>query len=149
MKNKNALLIFIFGFVVLFVGTWEETGITGKDEFWVTMRTPMEMIEQHSYWTLRLNDEVRLQKPPLVYWMMTGFYQLFGIHFWSARLVGVLSGAGMAAVTSKFYRRLFGRHHLAGHRRRGGGRSPGHAGHAIGFLLPAFRLFSIGGLAGP
>ena len=109
MKNKNALLIFIFGFVVLFVGTWEETGITGKDEFWVTMRTPMEMIEQHSYWTLRLNDEVRLQKPPLVYWMMTGFYQLFGIHFWSARLVGVLSGAGMAAVTSKFYRRLFGR----------------------------------------
>ena len=64
MKNKNALLIFIFGFVVLFVGTWEETGITGKDEFWVTMRTPMEMIEQHSYWTLRLNDEVRLQNPP-------------------------------------------------------------------------------------
>lgn len=106
---KNAGVIFIFGFLLLFIGTWEETGITGKDEFWVTMRTPMEMIGSHSYWTLRLNDEVRLQKPPLVYWVMTGFYQLFGIHFWSARLVGVLSAAGMAAVTMKLYQRLFKR----------------------------------------
>lgn len=105
---KKTALLFLLGFILLFIGTWEETGVTGKDEFWVTMRTPMEMIEHHSYWTLRLNEEVRLQKPPLVYWFMTLCYQLFGIHFWSARLVGVLSGAGMAVLTAKFHHRLFG-----------------------------------------
>ncbi|MGA0333964.1 MAG: glycosyltransferase family 39 protein [Kiritimatiellia bacterium] len=106
---KSTRFLFLIGFVLLFVGTWEETGITGKDEFWVTMRTPMEMLEDHSFWTLRLNEEVRLQKPPLVYWLMAGFYQILGIHLWSARLVGVLSGAGMAAVTAKLYQRLFHR----------------------------------------
>jgi 4-amino-4-deoxy-L-arabinose transferase-like glycosyltransferase len=105
---KTALLLFSFGFFILFVGTPEETGVTGKDEFWVTMRTPMEMIETDSYWTLRLNDEVRLEKPPLIYWIMTVFYRTFGIHLWSARLVGVLSGAGMAALTALLYKRLFG-----------------------------------------
>ncbi|WFB34478.1 glycosyltransferase family 39 protein [Kiritimatiellota bacterium B12222] len=106
---KNARLLFLFGFVMLFIGTWQESAITGKDEFWVTMRTPMEMIEDHSYWTLRLNDEVRLQKPPLIYWFMTLCYQTLGIHLWSARLVGVLSGAGMATITALFHQRLFKR----------------------------------------
>lgn len=104
---KIARLIFIFGFILLFIGTWQETGITGKDEFWVTLRTPLEMIQDHSFWTLRLNDEVRLQKPPLIYWFIILFYKSFGIQLWSARLVGVLSGAGMAALTVKLYQRLF------------------------------------------
>lgn len=102
-------LIFVFGFILLFAGTARETGVTGKDEFWVTMRTPLEMIERDSYWTLWLNDEVRLKKPPLVYWTIAGFYQLFGVHLWAARLVGVLSGAGMAALTAMLYKRLFHR----------------------------------------
>jgi len=106
---KKAGYLFAFGFILLFTGTWQETGITGKDEFWVTMRTPMEMMADDSYWTLRLNEEVRLQKPPLIYWIMTGFYQIFGIHLWSARLVGVLSGAGMAALTVTLYERVFHR----------------------------------------
>jgi len=104
-----ARLVFVVGFLMLFVGTGWETGITGKDEFWVTMRTPLEMMERDSYWTLWLNDEVRLQKPPLIYWLIAGFYHLFGVHLWAARLVGVLSGAGMAALTAKLYKRLFGR----------------------------------------
>ncbi|MDF3128009.1 glycosyltransferase family 39 protein [Kiritimatiellaeota bacterium B1221] len=104
---KLSRLIFVFGFLILFIGTWEETGITGKDEFWVTMRTPMEMMEDRSYWTLRLNEEVRLQKPPLIYWFMVVLYQTFGIELWVARLVGVLSGAGMAVLTAKLYQRLF------------------------------------------
>lgn len=101
-------LVFIFGIVVLFLGTAHETSVTGKDEFWVTLRTPMEMMERDSYWTLWLNDEVRLQKPPLIYWIIAGLYHVFGIELWAARLVGVFSGAGMAALTVLLYRRLFG-----------------------------------------
>ncbi len=108
MKHE-ARILFIFGIIVLFIGTASESGITGKDEFWVTMRTPMEMLERDSWWTLWLNEEVRLQKPPLVYWFIATGYSLFGIEFWVARLVGVLSGAGMAAVTGLLYRRLFAR----------------------------------------
>lgn len=100
-------LIFLFGCAVLFLGTPSETGITGKDEFWVTLRTPLEMIERGSYWTLWLNGEVRLQKPPLVYWFIAAMYHLFGIELWAARLVGVLSGAGMATLTTLLHRRLF------------------------------------------
>jgi 4-amino-4-deoxy-L-arabinose transferase-like glycosyltransferase len=102
-------LIFVFGFFLLSLGTGQETGITGKDEFWVTFRTPMEMIERDSYWTLWLHDEVRLEKPPLVYWAICVFYKAFGIHVRSARLVGVLCGGGLAAVTAMLYRRLFGK----------------------------------------
>jgi 4-amino-4-deoxy-L-arabinose transferase-like glycosyltransferase len=104
-----AKVVFIFGFLVLFVGTGWETGVTGKDEFWVTMRTPLEMVERDSYWTLYLNDEVRLQKPPLIYWFISAGYTLFGANIWVARLVGVLSGAGMAAITCNLYKRLFNR----------------------------------------
>ncbi len=100
-------LIFFFGFIVLFLGTARETGVTGKDEFWVTLRTPLEMMERGSYWTLWLNDEVRLQKPPLVYWFIAALYHLFGVELWAARLVGVLSGAGMATLSTLLYRRLF------------------------------------------
>jgi len=99
--------IFALGIAVLWIGTGSESGVTGKDEYWVTLRTPLEMIEDSSYWTLRLNDEVRLQKPPLVYWFLTLVYQLFGVHLSLARLVGVLSGAGMAAIAVRMYERLF------------------------------------------
>ena len=102
-----AKLIFVYGAIILFLGTGWETGVTGKDEFWVTLRTPMEMMERGSYWTLYLNDEVRLQKPPLIYWIISGFYHLFGVQLWAARLVGVLSGAGMAVLSTLIYRRLF------------------------------------------
>ena len=100
-------LIFIFGCIALFLGTGWESGVTGKDEFWVTLRTPLEMMERGSYWTLWLNDEVRLQKPPLIYWFIAGMFHLFGVELWAARLVGVLSGAGMATLTTLLYRRLF------------------------------------------
>ncbi len=102
-------LVFLFGLLVLFIGTASESSVTGKDEFWVTLRTPLEMIEDNSYWTLRLNDEVRLQKPPLIYWFIATMYHLFGIELWAARLVGVISGAGMAALSALLYRRLFQR----------------------------------------
>lgn len=106
---KKTILLFLFGILLLALGTGQETGVTGKDEYWVTFRTPLEMMETGSYWTLRLNDEIRLEKPPLVYWVMTALYRIFGVHLWSARLVGVLSGAGMAVLTMKLYERVFHR----------------------------------------
>jgi 4-amino-4-deoxy-L-arabinose transferase-like glycosyltransferase len=94
--------------VLLFPGVRNETGITGKDEYWVTLRTPLEMMETASYWTLRLNGEIRLKKPPLAYWTLIAIYKTMGVHLWAARLIGVLSGAGMAFLTTKLSRRLYG-----------------------------------------
>ncbi len=105
--KRSAWWIAGLAVVVLWIGTGSETGVTGKDEYWVTLRTPLEMIEDHSFWTLRLNDEVRLQKPPLVYWFLTMVYQILGIELHWARLVGVFSGAGMAVIAYKMYERLF------------------------------------------
>lgn len=108
LSERLALpLLLVVSFCLLALGIWMETGITGKDEYWVTMRTPMEMMERGSFWTLWLNGEVRLKKPPVVYWVIYGFYSLFGVSTWAARLSGVLAGTALVGGTVVLYRNLF------------------------------------------
>ena len=42
---RQTLLLFLLALAVLAPGIWEATGLTGKDEFFLGLRTPMEMIE--------------------------------------------------------------------------------------------------------
>ena len=92
--------------LLLFPGTPRETGVTGQDEYWLTLRTPIEMLAADQYWTPLLNGEPRLRKPPLVYWAIAASYGLFGIELWAARLVGVLSGAALALAAMGLAARL-------------------------------------------
>lgn len=99
-------LLFGLALLLLFPGTPLETGVTGQDEYWLTLRTPIEMLAADQYWTPLLNGEPRLRKPPLVYWAIAGAYGLFGIELWAARLVGVLSGAALALAAAGLAARL-------------------------------------------
>jgi 4-amino-4-deoxy-L-arabinose transferase-like glycosyltransferase len=92
--------------LLLFPGTPRETGVTGQDEYSLTLRTPIEMLAADQYWTPLLNGEPRLRKPPLVYWAIAASYGLFGIELWAARLVGVLSGAALALAAAGLAGRL-------------------------------------------
>jgi 4-amino-4-deoxy-L-arabinose transferase-like glycosyltransferase len=47
-------------------------------------------------------------KPPLLYWLVMGCYQLFGIHDWAARLVPALASLGTVVVTYLWGRHAFG-----------------------------------------
>ena len=78
IQNRPATTIFLLGIVLLLPSIWLESSVTGLDEYWLTHRTPMEMLEHDSIATLWVNGEVRLQKPPLVYWMILANYKNSG-----------------------------------------------------------------------
>ncbi|HBE93495.1 MAG TPA: hypothetical protein DDW55_13635 [Gammaproteobacteria bacterium] len=95
-----ALLLFLLAVAVLLPGIGEVTSITGKDEYLLTMRTPMHMIEGGHGWLPWLDGETRLRKPPLIYWMGKISYETFGISLASARSIGVLFAALLVFTTS-------------------------------------------------
>ena len=101
------LLLLGLGLLLLTPSIWSETSVTGMDEYWLSFRTPMEMKERGDWLTPWVNGEPRLRKPPLVYWAMLLNYHCFGVNLVSARVWGVLCGAGLAICAALFSRELF------------------------------------------
>ncbi len=105
---RQSLLLFLLALAVLLPGIWEATGLTGKDEFFLGLRTPMEMIEGDHWLVPFLDGAPRIRKPPLLYWLGRTSYELFGISLSSARLVAVLFAALLVVSTAGIARRLSG-----------------------------------------
>ncbi|MBK8976621.1 MAG: glycosyltransferase family 39 protein [Planctomycetes bacterium] len=108
LPDLGSRALFVVAFALCVVAVWSETSVTGQDEYWLSFRTPLEMLERDSYLTPWLNGEPRLQKPPLLYWLSCLSYAVLGPSPFAARLWGVLAGAGIAVVAARMYRRLFG-----------------------------------------
>ena len=100
-------VIFLLGVALLLPSIWSETSITASDEYALTFRTPMEMKEHGQFLTPWCNEEPRLRKPPLMYWLILGAYKTIGVNLVSARIWGVLAGAGLALVACLMERELF------------------------------------------
>jgi len=105
---RQTLLLFLLTLTVLLPGIWEATGLTGKDEFFLGLRTPMEMIEGDHWLVPFLDGAPRIRKPPLLYWATRISYEIFGISLASARLVTVLFAALLVVATAGIARRLAG-----------------------------------------
>jgi len=94
LENKSVLVSGLvlagFAMLVLLPGTWEITGITGKDEYFLSLRTPLTMMEMDKWWVPWLDDAPRLKKPPMIYWLSRVSMEIFGASLLSARLVAVL-----------------------------------------------------------
>lgn len=95
-----ALIIFLLAIAVLLPGISEITGITGKDEYLLGLRTPMHMIESGHGWLPWLDGEPRLKKPPLIYWLGKASYESFGISLFSGRIIGVFFAALLTVASS-------------------------------------------------
>lgn len=106
---RQTLLLFLLAFAVLLPGIWEATGLTGKDEFFLGLRTPMEMIEGDHWLVPFLDGAPRIRKPPLLYWAGRVSFEVFGISLTSARLVTVLFAALLIVSTAGIARRLSGK----------------------------------------
>ncbi len=106
---RQSLLLFFLTLVVLLPGIGELTGLTGKDEFFLGLRTPMEMIEGDHWLVPFLDGAPRIRKPPLLYWIGRVSYETFGISLVSARFVAVLFAALLVLSTAAVARRLSGR----------------------------------------
>lgn len=114
MSSPTALrptlpLLAALALLALLPGIWEPTGLTGKDEFFLGLRTPMEMMES-KHWLVPFLDGVpRIRKPPLLYWLGRASYEAFGVSLASARLVAVLFATLLVLATAGIARRLTGR----------------------------------------
>jgi 4-amino-4-deoxy-L-arabinose transferase-like glycosyltransferase len=69
--------------------------------------TPREMIAAGDYVNPTFNDHVRLNKPPLSYWIVVPFYKLFGVSETSERLPIVLAAMVMIATAFGLGRAVF------------------------------------------
>lgn len=67
-----------------------------------------EMLTSGNYLTPRWNGEVFFHKPPLLLWFTAGWYQLFGVSEFTARLTSALAGIGSTLLTYKIAARLYG-----------------------------------------
>ena len=105
---------FVLCALLLLPSIWSESSITGQDEYWLSFRTVLEMQERGEWLTPYVNGEVRLQKPPLLYWLMRLSFLVFGSNLFAARIWCVLAGAAMALFTAKIARRYVGAGYVAG-----------------------------------
>lgn len=99
-------LIFLLGLALFSPSIWRETSVTGSDEYTLSLRTPMEMAARGEWLTPWLDGKPRLRKPPLLYWATLASYKVLGVHLVSARMWGVLAGAGLGVCACLFAREL-------------------------------------------
>ena len=67
-----------------------------------------EMMARGDWVVPIFNDELRKQKPALLYWLMMGAYRLFGVNEFSARFWSALLGVGTTMATLGIGRKLSG-----------------------------------------
>lgn len=103
---RQTLLLLLLAVAVLAPGIGEPTGLTGKDEFFLGLRTPMEMMAGDHWLVPFLDEAPRIRKPPLLYWLGRASFELFGPSLVSARSLAVLFAALLVIATAGIGRRL-------------------------------------------
>lgn len=102
------LLLVAIALCVLLPGFSAPTSHSGKDEYLLTLRTPLAMMEADVWVIPELDGAPRLKKPPLVYWLGRASYEAFGPGLASGRLVGIGFALVLLAATVGIARRLTG-----------------------------------------
>lgn len=89
-------------------GIWEATGLTGKDEYLLGLRIPLEMMERDAWWVPFIDGAPRLKKPPFLYWLGRLSYEGFGPSLLAARGITVSFALLLLGCTVWLGRRLGG-----------------------------------------
>src|SRR5262249_40357047 len=69
---------------------------------------PRQMLAEGRWLTPLLHGEDYYQKPPLLYWLVMGCYQLCGVNDWAARIVPALAGVLTVLLTAGWGWRALG-----------------------------------------
>lgn len=110
-KNPKSLWIFsilwiLFISSIAFIVNLGSIGLMDKTEP-MFVEAARQMVVTGDWVTPYWNGETRFDKPPLTYWLVGLFFQLFGINEWSARMPSAL--AAISVVLLGFYTlRYFG-----------------------------------------
>jgi 4-amino-4-deoxy-L-arabinose transferase-like glycosyltransferase len=102
------LILVAVALCVLLPGISAPTSPSGKDEYLLTLRTPLAMMENDVWAIPELDGAPRLKKPPLIYWLGRASYEAFGPGLASGRLVAVGFALLLLAATAGIARRLTG-----------------------------------------
>jgi 4-amino-4-deoxy-L-arabinose transferase-like glycosyltransferase len=102
--NVNYPLLFFGCLVFHIAGTWS-LPLIDRDEprFAEASR---EMIERSDYIVPHFNNQLRLDKPPLAYWVQVGSYKIFGENDFAARFPSAIAAALTALVIFAWGSRL-------------------------------------------
>ena len=104
LLSLGALLLLCFPLFFFRLGAWPffdaDEGRYGE--------IPRAMLASGDFLTPMLNGVKFFDKPPLLYWGIAGFYQIFGLSEFSARLVPALAALGAVWGAWALGRRMFG-----------------------------------------
>lgn len=100
IKNINSIdkkyifiSIFLLSVIVLCLPSGIYTGLTGKDEYYLSFRVVLEMLEREQWFVPFLDEAPRLRKPPLLYWLGYFWSELIGFSLFKLRLLScILTG---------------------------------------------------------
>lgn len=81
--------------VLLFLGLEASTIWDANEAFYA--ETPRQMVRSGDYVNPTFNGAPRFNKPVLSYWIVAGFYQVFGISVWAERVAIAVGALGIAA----------------------------------------------------
>ena len=81
--------------LLLFLGLGASTIWDANEAFYT--ETPRQMVQTGDFVTPTFNGALRLNKPVLSYWVVAGFYKVFGVSVWSERVAIAIGTLGIAA----------------------------------------------------
>jgi len=93
--NRLLIALVAASAVLLFLGLDAST-IWDANEAYYT-ETPRQMVQSGDYVNPSFNGAPRFNKPVLSYWVVAGFYQVFGVSVWAERIAIAIGALGIAA----------------------------------------------------
>ncbi len=103
--KKDYLYITLFSLYFFIFGNWV-LSITSLDEG-RNLDATLRMLESGDFLIPRYNCDYRFEKPPLLYWLTSVSFLVFGVNEFSARLVSGLSALVLSFTTYKIVREFF------------------------------------------
>ncbi len=102
--ERAVLILLAASVLLLFLGLGANTIWDANEAFYV--ETPRQMVETGDYLHPQFNGEPRMNKPVLSYWVVAGFYHLFGVSVTTERLAIAVGAVGILVATYVFGRAL-------------------------------------------
>jgi len=105
MRRTILILLLALSILPYFVGLGDNAIWDANEAFYV--ETPRQMIERGDYLDPSFNGRPRLNKPPLSYWIVAGFYRAFGVSVETERIAIALGALLLVATAFVIGRRAW------------------------------------------
>lgn len=106
LRDRGTSILLALSVLLLFLGLGANTIWDANEAFYVD--TPRHMVESGDYVNPQFNGEPRMNKPVLSYWIVAGFYQVFGVSVAVERVAIAVGALGILLATYLFGRTLSG-----------------------------------------